>query len=854
METQKQMIERMIKDNLTMHSLDKGFYETFKSLTPAQIYQLILRCGKQAKLDYSYSNEPLYYIMRDSRIILVSATAGAGKTTLTCNKVDREIRFIGRNPRRICMLSFNNDSVQDMKRKMLAVMENNNLVTRQYGIYMDEKSLPNIRSLNSLTYNLVDQYKDYWHLSKIDIVSNEDATIEMSKTLNALSKDIPELVVSEELVSNCLSIYDLLNETCSTLQSIHNMSAVVDTGLSIKTLDTIITAYKSKLQIKGKFHHSDTARLVLERCEVDKNFRYIVENLFDLIVVDELQDISESVFRLIKIMVNTKNRLIAIGDGDQSIYGFKGARPDTCYKFKEDFPEAELCMLSVNRRCAENILNYAKEVISGVHHRIPQELKAIREGGEVTIHHYSDTSEVIDILSEYLNGVPKDQLGKMCIGFRKNVTCYYIAQKLMEHGIPFRVRPDMMPGADKLSGHLKNLFSILKSPSNLSLAFQHLYKVTPMRKMSDIDREKLVEELEDFMEENDLEYFYELPSHMLPLRNNRGQELDAVFKELEKASKLVRKRGTMKQILAILFPIFEKYFWSFTRAVTSFQPELEEMVRDIYSQDETYLEFQHRKKEMEDRIKRYTDKGYGIKLSSFHSLKGLEFDEVFLVELDANNLPLIKCSESATDEELMSLVDEELRLFYVAVTRAKNKLHTFWSSVSVSPVEKINESFEINLSDLNLNLDTDVDEEPEDLDLVLSLDLDEEFVAEKEKSFTEVLDSISDVSQEIPVEINFDKMIEQPVKQMEPVMGIPKENIEQQQSHNTSEDIATDTAMNDTIFKPHFDFSTLEENIEEVGLEKNIHLREDFVDVKNGNELQNVLGFICNVIEAKGAT
>ena len=53
------------------------------------------------------------------------------------------------------------------------------------------------------------------------------------------------------------------------------------------------------------------------------------------------------------------------------------------------------------------------------------------------------------------------------------------------------------------------------------------------------------------------------------------------------------------------------------------------------------------------------------------------------------------------------------------------------------------------------------------------------------------------------------------------------------------------------LFKPHFDFSTIEENINEVGVESSIHLREDFVDIKNGNELQNVLGFICNVIEAK---
>ena len=352
------------------------------------------------------------------------------------------------------------------------------------------------------------------------------------------------------------------------------------------------------------------------------------------------------------------------------------------------------------------------------------------------------------------------------------------------------------------------------------------------------------------IDEYDLEYFYEIPSHVLPLRNNRGQELEDVFKELEKASKLVRKKGTMKEILAIIFPLFEKYFWNFTRAVTSFQPELEEMVKDIYSQDETYIEFQHRKKEMEDRIKRYTDKGYGIKLSSFHSLKGLEFDEVFLVELDAANLPLIKCSENATDEEITSLIDEELRLFYVAVTRAKDKLHTFWSEVNVSPVENINKNFELNLSDLDLNLDIDVDEEPENLDLVLSIDLDEEIKSDTEASFSAVLNNIPDVSQELPEDIDFS--IISTSSQTDTNDAIEsKEVSEETETESLSTSTETSNVVNTMLFKPHFDFSTIEENINEVGVESSIHLREDFVDIKNGNELQNVLGFICNVIEAK---
>jgi DNA helicase-2/ATP-dependent DNA helicase PcrA len=862
--SQKDMILSMIDKGLTLPSNATGGFKTFKQLSAVQIYNLVRQCAEYSKLDLEYSNEPLQYIMYDARIVLVSATAGAGKTTLTCNKIDREIRLRGTNPRTICMLSFNNDSVADIKRKMQHVVNNNNLVTRRFGIMLEERDMPNIRSLNSLTYNLVDQYKDYWNLGSLNIITNEDANILMSKVVNAIADDMKSFEVSENLIANCLSIYDLLNETCKSVYDLKNNSLILDTGVSPDVIDRIIASYKSHLHVDNKFHHSDTARLVLERCEIDEDFRHIVENLYELIVVDELQDISESVFRLIKIMVNTKNRLIAIGDGDQAIYGFKGSRPDTCFKFKEDFPDAVLCTLSVNRRCSEEILNYAKCVINSLNKRIPQELKAIRPGGIVDIHHYGDSTEAIKDIAAYLRDIPKDILGKMCIGFRKNVTCYYIAQKLMEEGIPFRVRPEMMPGQDKLSQHLKGIFAMLKSPTNLDLAFQSLYKVSAIKKITEKEKEKLFSELEDYMDENDLEYFYELPAEVLPVRYGKQRLIADQFKILEQASTLVRKRGTMREVMELIYKQFEDSYWTFTRAVTSFQQELEDMVRDIYSKDETYIEFQCRKKEMEDNIQRYISKGYGIKLSSFHSLKGLEFNEVFLVELDGKNLPLLRVSETMSDAEISDLIDEELRLFYVAVTRARDKLHLYWSITQPSTVEQINTDYlkitsNINVDDIDTTIefnddvtgdiswdtdsqtDSNIDDMTNEDDLIdvdVNLDFDN---STSDNATTDLFSSDDDIEVDLSSEINVDLSeleVNMPTSDLankikEDIQQVPKES-------KVSQEKLTSDIINESVNSFH-----------QQEAEETIHLREDFVDVKNGDQLQNVLGFICKVIDTK---
>lgn len=830
---QTKMISQMIIDGETLPSNKSGGFESFVPLTEKQIYQLVSQCATANHLDFEYSNEPLYYIMRDCRIILVSATAGAGKTTLTCFKVDREIRLRGTDANSICMLSFNNDSVASIKDKMVNIMRTNNLVTRRFGIYVDEsKYLPNMRSLNSLTYNIVDQYKDYWHISRLDILTFEESISLMSSTLKSISKD-RGFLVTEEMLKNCISLYDLTNETLKKPSDMRNASLVLDTGLEPELLDIIMSSYSDRLRILQKFHHSDTTRMILERAEIDEKFKSNLANLYKLIVIDELQDVSESVFRLLKIMVGDHNRLIAIGDSDQSIYGFKGARPATCQQFADSFPDTNQCYLNVNRRCAENILAYAKGVLAEIDTRPYIDLKAIRTGGEVNINHYNDSLQAIHAIAEDLSKVPKEKLGNICIGYRKNVTCYYIAQKLLELGIPFRTRPDMAPGTDKLSQNLRSLFAILKSPTNIKAALAQLYKLTSVRKVRMEKIDEVADAIDDYLDENDLEYFYEVPAEVYGVKGNAQKTTDEELKLLGDLSKSLRKNGKMNDILNQLLPLFKRHYWDFTRGVLNFQPELEDLVIETFNKPVNYVEFLHNQKEMQERINRYVSKGQGVKLSSFHSLKGLEFDEVYLVELDSNNLPLIRISDNMSEEEISELVYEELRLFYVATTRAKNKLHLWWSRQEPSSFESINQTY-LNSHAQPQQSNSNVIEED------LTLDLTKEVAND---IFEDIPDlGIMDINlSDLDVNLSdLDLTIDEPEEVKPSVTDeLVKEHLTKEPQPTLQTEISSE-AMEIIDFENENDLTSY-------------HLREDFQDVKNGDELMNILNFICNIKSVGGA-
>lgn len=700
------------------YMLDSKLIKPVNGLNELQIFNLFVKMTNSMGL--KLNKEQLFYGLNSNRLIMCSAGAGSGKTTCTNLKVINLTAIQGYNPRRIGFISFSTSSVEDITYNYQRLLNQANMYLRKFNT--DERrrnnqelgcdTLPNIRSLNSLTYNIVDQFKDRFGLVSIEIVTAEKSSAIMRSTLNAYREDKIISSYGENAVKWLLDLYDYCNETMLSVIDLANSEKVVKIGVDPKIIQSILDSYRDKLKISNLLHHSDTCKMVVEKAKSDEEFRHILTDIYDVIVVDEYQDISESVYQLLSIMIGKTNMHFAVGDGNQSIYGFKGSRMNNCERFIEEHPDASLCLLTYNRRCREEIIEYANCVLEGIPTRINTKIRHIREGGVVNIHEYSDKFQVLHELVDELKNVPKPRLSEICIGYRKNISCYYLVHLLTEAGVPFRIKDDYMPGNDKLSITIDGLLSLLRSPSNYRIISENLYKVCGINKLmpkpDGRPDEKVPINFEDIMDEYDIEYFYEIPVEALPLRSS-AETVKAELEVLEELSRRIKSRGKLSEIIPSLIELMKKNFWDYTSSVMDFPKDLENLVIADYNRDLTYIQFKEYKLQLEENIKRYVDRGYGVQLSTFHSLKGLEYEKVHLIELASGIMPLLSITSEATEDEILENLYEELRLFYVACTRAKDELNVYWDVESPSAFVTINDLYIANKAERKGLLDTNLD-------------------------------------------------------------------------------------------------------------------------------------------------
>jgi len=705
------LVQNMIDKNILKGGVDGDNVRGYIKLTPVQVYNLTMDCAKSCGLDLK-TNEPFYYIENDSRAIFIKATAGSGKTTTTVFKITKDIFLRGVHHASICVLSFSVASVKDVKLKFEEMFAKFNLVTRELGISKTNADMPNVRSLNSLTYNIINQFKGMFGLTSVLIISSEESFSLAQQVLTNYAGSNDKIEIKDQTVKSIILAHDLLNEELADYEFLADTSILADSGVSLEVMSALLREYRVKLRITEKFHHSDTAKMIVEKCYENPELMEIVGSIYSTIVIDEAQDVSKCVYELLLIMINKRNSCRIIGDDDQRIYGFKGALRHGCAQFKEGIEGLEVCKLSVNRRCSEAIIDYAKIILDNIVGRDVLDIKALNKGGkQPEICYYDDKLVVIDEIIKTLTMAP-EEMKNICIGYRNNITCFYLVNKFLENGIPFKIRDDFMPGMDLLSRSLNEILAMLKNPSNMKNVANCLYKVCSVRKRtSDLglvnevmeskqkitakkfkEDEVYINYLEEVVDLEDIEYFYEIPMKYFSKRGARS----SAFEDMETLKELsikVKKHHKLKDIMPEIMKLFYKNFWSFAGQQKSFPKDLEGIIIEDFSRDMSYLEFRNMRIEQENRIKRYTSKGMGVQLSTFHGLKGLEYETVHLIELEDGIVPSIRQSNNMSEEEAVEVLNDELRLFYVAVTRAKKNLYLYWSNKNLSIFDGLNKEY-----------------------------------------------------------------------------------------------------------------------------------------------------------------
>ena len=389
---------------------------------------------------------------------------------------------------------------------------------------------------------------------------------------------------------------------------------------------------------------------------------------FRYILIDEFQDINKLQFDIVRLLAQPEDNLFVVGDDDQSIYRFRGAKPEIMLGFEKVYPGAKKVLLDVNYRSQSRIVTASLKLIAHNRQRFVKNIHASRPAGDSVVtkrfdDQFTQNRQVIREVLAYHNeqGIPYED---MAILFRTNTQPRLLMEQLLSYNIPFRTR-DAIPN---IYEHwiAKDILTYIR------LALGGRSRTDFLQIMNRPKRYITRESLEESTVAMDVwaDFFYEIKQ---PWVAERIEQLEADLRVLSRVSPFAAINYIRNGIG------YEEYLKEYAEYRHIKAEELLEVLDELQDGTRAYRSYE----EWFDHIEKYTrelkqqkeqqDKLLdSVSLATLHSAKGLEYSIVFIVDVNEGIMPYKK---AALPVEL----EEERRMFYVGVTRAKDRLHLYCS-------------------------------------------------------------------------------------------------------------------------------------------------------------------------------
>lgn len=567
--------------------------------------------------------------------LMVLAGPGSGKTTVVTRRVQYMVQEYEIPASSILVITFTKAAAQEMKGRYLRLMK-------------EDHTAVSFGTFHAIFFSIL---KLAYGFTAGNILREEVRYQYLRETVERLRLEIED--EGEFLSSVSAEISLLKNERIAPE---HYFSK----NCSEEIFRNIYEEYEEKKKRARLIDFDDmlvyTWELLSQRPDIlsawQKKFRYIL--------VDEFQDINQLQYDILKLLAAPENNLFIVGDDDQSIYRFRGAKPEIMLNFQKDYPSAGQVILNDNFRSTEQIVEAAGRVICRNQMRFPKEIKAQgKEGPPVRVLEFPDQQqECIFILRELQRYREQGKAwSDTAVIYRTNTQPRILLQKLMEFNIPFRVR-DQMPN---LFEHwiAKNIFCYIRLAMGSGLRKDLLPVLNrPKRYMN---RECLDDEIISW-------------EHMLTYYQDKGYVCDRIEK-LRYDLKMLSRMGPFAAVSYIRHVIgYDDYLREYAQfrrmkdeELFDVMGELEESARSCRTYEEWFEYVERYREEMENMRRRQQEVKDGVQLTTMHSSKGLEYEQVFILDAAEGITPYKK---AVLDADL----EEERRMFYVAMTRAKNEL------------------------------------------------------------------------------------------------------------------------------------------------------------------------------------
>lgn len=590
---------------------------------------------------------------------LVLAGAGSGKTRVIINKIAHLIEYCGYLPKQIAAVTFTNKAAREMKERVA------------HSIGKEKSKGLIVSTFHTLGFDIIKrEYKALGFKSNMTLFDEHDQL--------ALLKELTADVLQEDK--------DLLRELISVISNWKNDLVSPKQAYSLakeakyQTFAKCYERYAAQIRAYNALDFDDLIMLPTLLFKQNEEVRSKWQEKIRYLLVDEYQDTNTSQYELIKLLVGERACFTVVGDDDQSIYSWRGARPQNMVRLRDDFPHLRVIKLEQNYRSTHRILHCANILIDNNEHVFDKKLFSnLGEGEKLqVIEAKNEEHEAERIVAELIahRFSRKTKFKDYAILYRGNHQSRLLEKVLMQNRIPYKISG----GTSFFSrAEIKDMMAYLRLLVNQDddAAFLRIVN-TPKREIGTATLQKLGE----LAQEKHISLFeaifeFELMQRVTPKAYNALQKFSRWMVELNDQSLRSDPETAVRSLLSSLH--YEEYLYE-----SAISPKAAEMqsknVATLFSWVEDMLKGDEVNEQMtlnqvvtrltlRDMMERGEDDDESdqVQLMTLHASKGLEFPHVYLIGMEEGILP----HQTSIDEDN---VEEERRLAYVGITRAQQTL------------------------------------------------------------------------------------------------------------------------------------------------------------------------------------
>lgn len=574
---------------------------------------------------------------------MVLAPPGSGKTLIVTERTRYLIEESGVRPDQILVITFTRYAAREMKERFERLIAGKNYPVT-FGTF------------HSIFYGIL---KCAYGIGANNLMSEKESSVLLQEVLDQTNiESTPEVEDEEELVRELLREVGMVKNGLYHLKDFHSKYLTQD------EFAEVFRSYEHQKKELKKFDFDDMLvqcyALFRKKPEILQGW----QKRFQYILIDEFQDINRVQYEVIRMLAAPRYNLFVVGDDDQSIYGFRGAKPELMLYMKQEFPSLRTISLTVNYRSTEFITGAAARVILHNDTRFYKRVQSFRGRGQnVHVQEVLDEQEEAQYVTEEIQKKLDQGIkpGEIAVLFRAAVQARMISEILSEHRIPFEMR-------DYVTNFYRH-FIVKDMMAYLQLAAgkrdRSLFLTICNRPLRYLARNSMENRQVNF---EDLRKFYCDKDWMLDIIDQFDVDVRMMKNMAPYAAiQYIRKKIGYDDFLK---EYAEKHQISW-KQLMDVMAELEERSKNFKSYDEWEIHIAKYTQELEEQqAKARKIKGERenkVQLMTIHSAKGLEFEDVFVIHANEGEIPHQKAEKK--DE-----IEEERRLFYVALTRAKNNL------------------------------------------------------------------------------------------------------------------------------------------------------------------------------------